>query len=182
MNDVAQRVFAGVDLSPEVRMALAGELSGLAIPGRVVPPQNWHLTLRFLGHVDWVTYERYLAELDTAADNRAFRLRLEGLGGFPRPGRASVVWVGVGGDSEALGALAAVAEEAAVAVGLQPEERPFRPHLTLARVRPPEDVERLVADAPPFSLGWDVEELVLFRSHLGGGGARYQRLDAIELR
>jgi 2'-5' RNA ligase len=81
-----------------------------------------------------------------------------------------------------LGSLAAVAEEAAVAVGLEPEERPFRPHLTLARVRPPEDVERLVSDAPPFSFGWDVGELVLFRSHLGRGGSRYERLDAIKLR
>ena len=57
----AIRVFAGVPLPIETRVALAERIGHLDIPGKIAPAENWHLTLRFLGSVDQVTYERFLA-------------------------------------------------------------------------------------------------------------------------
>jgi 2'-5' RNA ligase len=71
------------------------------------------------------------------------------------------------------------AEEAAVRAGLVPEERPFHPHVTLSRIRPPVDVHDMVDEELQFS--WRCERLVMYRSHLGRGPARYEPLDTIDL-
>jgi 2'-5' RNA ligase len=71
------------------------------------------------------------------------------------------------------------AEEAALAAGIMPEERPFHPHLTLSRIRPPSDVRSIVDEE--LHLTWRCERLVVYRSHLGRGGARYEAIDSIEL-
>lgn len=176
-----KRVFAAVRLPDEVRLALADRLSSLSVPGRAAPPDNWHLTLRFLGIVDEPTLDRFVAALDMSDLGDPFRLVLEGLGAFPRPGNATVLWVGIGGDLESLADLSAVVEECAVGAGLDGEERPFSPHLTLSRIRPPEDVSELISDAPEFGLGWECQELIVYRSHLGGGPARYEPLETITL-
>lgn len=120
-----------------------------------VAPERWHVTLAFLGQVS----EGQASRLALAGD--AVDLRVEGGGMFPR-----VVWAGVAGD---LSALAREARTAARRVGISLERRPFRAHLTLARVRRPFSDGAAVVDAlrdvsgPP----WTATEVVLFRSHLG---------------
>jgi 2'-5' RNA ligase len=173
------RVFAAVPLPPEVRLALEEALADLEIPGKVVPPENWHLTLRFLDSVEEVPYERFLAGLTELGEISAFPVRLGRLGGFPRNGRASVVWAGVEQGTEELIELNAVVEEAAQAAGLDPEERPYRPHLTLARVRPPRDITHLTS--VELGLGWVADRVVVYRSLLGRGGARYEPLESFTL-
>lgn len=135
------RVFAAVVPSAEVILALADRLSSLEIPGKPVPPPNWHVTLRFVGRVDDVTYDRWLGALDQVT-SRPVRIGLRGLGAFPHPPRATVLWAGV--DAPGIDDLAGVVEEATQIAGLPAEERPFRPHLTLARIRPPEDVRAVL--------------------------------------
>ncbi len=173
------RVFAAVPLPPEVRLALEDALTGLKIPGRLVPPENWHLTLRFLGSVEEVTYERFLAGLGGVEERGPFTVRLGHLGAFPRPKRATVVWIGVDRGVEDLVELNLVTEGAARAAGLPAEERPYHPHLTLARVRPPRDVSDLIGTR--FDLGWVVDRVVVYRSLLGTGGARYEPLEILSL-
>ncbi|MFQ5522837.1 MAG: RNA 2',3'-cyclic phosphodiesterase [Acidimicrobiia bacterium] len=173
------RIFAAVPLPPEVRLALEQTLEGLEIPGKLVPPENWHLTLRFLGSVDEVAYERFLSWLTRAEERHAFPVHLDHIGAFPKPKRATVVWVGLDRGVEDLSTLNAVAEEAAQAAGLPGEERPYHPHLTLARVRPPQDVTGLTATE--LDLGWMVNRVVVFRSRLGRGGPRYEPLETFEL-
>ena len=170
------RVFAAVPMPDETRLALAEHVGELEIPGRNSLPQNWHITLRFLGAIDLVTHERFLSGLDDISVPR-FRVRLDHFGAFPRPARATVVWVGVGQGEAELAALNERAEEAAVAAGLAGEERPFHPHVTLARVRPPSDVRHLLDEE--IDLGWRCDRLVVFRSHLGEGPARYEPLETI---
>lgn len=177
--DQVGRVFAAVPLPPEIRHALTERISDMRIPGKVGPPENWHITLRFLDTIDRVTYERFLSELEAVGQEFAFPLTLEGFGAFPKPRKATVFWVGVGRGATELALLNEMIEEAALASGLLPEERPFHPHVTLARIRPPVDVRDLVEEDLSLSLRCD--EIVVYRSHLGRGPARYEPLDSVKL-
>ncbi len=178
VDELVGRVFLAVPLPPEIRFAVAERIADLPIPGRVAPPDNWHITLRFLDVVDRVTYERFLGALDRPSET-SFPIGLEGFGAFPRPAKATVFWAGVGRGATEVARLNEEAEEAALAAGLAPEERPFHPHLTLSRIRPPADVRDLMAEDLSFS--WRCERLVAYRSHLGRGPARYEPLDSIDL-
>ncbi|MGD2060089.1 MAG: RNA 2',3'-cyclic phosphodiesterase [Acidimicrobiia bacterium] len=178
-GDVVGRVFVAIPLPPEIRHALAERISEMRIPGRVGPPDNWHITLRFLDTVGQVTYERFLSELEVVGHEYAFPLTLEGFGAFPNPRKATVFWVGVGRGASELALLNEIIEEATLAAGLLPEERPFHPHLTLARIRPPVDVRDLVEE--DLSLSMRCDRVVVYRSHLGRGPARYEPLDSVNL-
>ena len=173
------RVFAAVPLPPEIRMALADRTSVLGIPGRLVPPENWHLTLRFLGIVDEVTYERFLAGMNEIEDMSRFPIRLGSLGGFPNERKATVLWADVIEGVETLARLNEIAEEAARAAGLDPEERPYQPHLTLSRIRPPQDIGALTTET--FDLRWSCREIVVYQSELGEGGVIYEPLETFTL-
>lgn len=162
-----------------MRMALADRIAGLDIPGRVVPPENWHITVRFMAGVDDVAYDRFLAGLEGVAQHHPFRISLDRFGAFPRPERATVVWAGLSDGVAELTALSEVAEEAAIDAGMAPEERPYAPHLTLSRVRPPEDVRWL--EEEDLDLSWRCDRLAVYRSRTGPGGARYELLETYRL-
>jgi 2'-5' RNA ligase len=177
--DQIGRVFVAVPLPPEIRHALGERISEMRIPGKVGPPDNWHITLRFLDTIDRVTYERFLSRIEVVGKEFAFPFTLEGFGAFPNPRKATVFWVGVGRGATELAMLNEIIEEAALAAGISPEERPFHPHLTLARIRPPVDVRDLVTE--DVSLSLRCREVVVYRSHLGRGPARYEPLDSVNL-
>ena len=104
-----------------------------------VHPEGIHLTLRFLGDMADEQVEAITGVLrQAAAPVRAFRLDVRGLGGFPTPARARVLWLGLTGAAEAISALQhlqATIEHGVVGLGFAGEERAFTPHLTLARIR-----------------------------------------------
>jgi 2'-5' RNA ligase len=176
----AGRLFLAVPLGPAVRSAVGRYLEsatgGGALPGRPVRPEGWHLTLRFLGDTPAEVASRLRAGLLAADLGPAFSLRLSGLGAFPSPSRARVLWLGVedGPGADALAALAERVEAVVESAGLPADDRPFRGHLTLSRLVPPEDVRPLVAEAGVAALAVAVEAVVLYRSHLGRGPARYE--------
>ncbi|HEX2153410.1 MAG TPA: RNA 2',3'-cyclic phosphodiesterase [Acidimicrobiia bacterium] len=169
------RVFAAVVPPPEVVAALAHRLESVTLPGRPVPPANWHITLRFIGHVEEVAYERWLATMDQAPAPAPFDLALRGFGAFPRAARATVFWTGV--ESAGLPRLAAVVDDSAETAGLGQEERPFHPHLTLARVRPPADVRPLVESDD----GWKARFTVAEYHVMAAVGSRYERYETFPL-
>ena len=177
------RFFVAAPLTDDARHALAARLSerGRPLPGRTVQPHNWHLTLQFLGDLDDLGYDRVLAALDQEDLGERFRVRLGGLGAFPKPSRANVLWVAFAEGSERMGALAARVESAIDAAGLPDEDRPFRAHLTLSRIRPPQDVRALVEGVAPVGVGWTVDSVVLYRSHVGPLGARYEEMATFAL-
>jgi 2'-5' RNA ligase len=177
---VVGRVFAAVPLPDEVRAALADRMRGLSIPGTPVMPENWHVTLRFLGLVDEVTYDRFLHGMSHVEGTGTFRIALEGMGAFPNGRNATVLWVGVGDGVKELTKLYGVVEGASVAAGLDPQERPFHPHLTLARVRPPEDVRRILDHE--VKLTWRCDRVVVYLSSPGLGGAIYEPLETFSLK
>jgi 2'-5' RNA ligase len=178
------RLFVGIPVADDLRDALQRHLAaavGERLPGRAVPPANWHLTLRFLGSTDAARHRRIVEELGRIDPPPTFDLTLACLGAFPRAGRAKVLWIGVGEGADALRALAASIESAAVRAGFAPEPKPFSPHLTLSRLDPPADLRPIIEAAPPFNGRMRVDAFVLFRSHLGGGPPRYEQLDRFSL-
>lgn len=178
MDEILGRVFLAAPLPPEIRFAMAERIAEMPIPGKVGPPENWHITLRFLDTIDHVTYERFLSGMHPVVET-SFGIRLDGFGAFPNPRKATVFWAGVGDGAAQLAMINEQAEEAALSAGLLPEERPFHPHLTLSRMRPPVDVHDLAEEE--LALSWRCERLVMYRSHLGRGPARYEPLDALDL-
>lgn len=170
-------------MSDETRRLIADRLNHAVaeMPGRAVPPANWHLTMRFLGEVGEVQFDRVVYQLGEAELGDPFDIRFGNLGAFPRPRRATVLWIGIEEGVEPLTRLAGQVEAAVEAAGFAPEERPFRAHLTLSRIRPQQDVSELVYDSGRFDARERVDAVTLFRSHLGRGGARYEILDQFPL-
>lgn len=180
----AGRLFVGIPFPAELRDELRDHLHatfGERLPGRAVVPANWHLTLRFLGDTSAGRFRSLTEALRHVDGGARFDLSLASLGAFPRPARASVLWIGVGEGEAELRALAAKVEAAAVRVGFAPEPRPYSPHLTLSRLVPPADLRHRVQSAPPFGGRTTVDGFVLFRSHLGGGAPRYERVERFPL-
>lgn len=172
------RLFVAVHLPEELRERLAAAQEWLrAAQADVswVRPSNLHLTLKFLGETAPETLERVgVALAAVAAGTAPFALTVRGLGSFggrlPR-----VVWAGVAEGTEPLGALAASAEAALAGAGFPREARPFRPHLTLGRVRSPRNAAALLGilreeSGRPFGTA-PVGELALMQSQLDPRGA-----------
>ena len=172
------RLFVAVPIPHETSLALDDWAAHLDLPGRPVPVENLHLTLRFVGDSDDVGYDRLLAELDQIDPRDPFRIRLEGLGAFPNARRATVAWCGVTGETVALEGLAADVDEAVDAAGFGVEDRPFAAHVTLARIRPPAVLDTAVGGP---GLRVSVDEFVVFRSHLGAGGVTYEPIERFSL-
>jgi 2'-5' RNA ligase len=153
---------------------------------RVPPAANLHLTLAFLGEVDpAVAMEATSAMAAVSAGGPPLTLEWGSFGAFPSWSRPRVVWLGLGDETRTK----ALREELAGELrsrGVILEQRAFRPHLTLARVRQPLSpaLARTVRDhlgalpAPPPGL---VVGLVLFRSVATGGSPRYEALAASQL-
>ncbi len=175
------KVFVGVDLSAEARAALASTLAGVDVPGKPSPPQNWHITLRYIGSMDDVSLDRLLAGLDEAELGGAFTLRAAPLGAFPKPARATVLYVGLDAGSKQLAALSETVQDVVDDIGLGREDRPFVGHVTLARIRPPVDVRRLITDVdvPPVTI--PVDEVTVFESVQVDGGTEYHPIERFAL-
>ena len=150
---------------------------------RWVQPRNIHLTLKFYGEVKPEKVAALQESLTQAVLGRApLTLALNGLGLFPNAVRPRVVWVGLSGQLEALGALQTAVEQGAAGLGFPPEARAFAPHLTLGRVtenlRPP-DWPRLGAALRALTFApqtFTVEQVALIRSELKPAGSVYTRL------
>ena len=192
MADV--RSFVAVDLGAPVKTQLGvlqRELKARTPAGAVrwVQPDAIHLTLNFLGDVPEERVSEIVAALQRACGPIALlSFSIAGAGCFPNLRRPNVVWVGVEDPSGALRALQAAMEKALNPLGFPPENRPFKPHLTLGRTQrnaPGEDLHAVGERVGALAVGTlgqvDVREILLMRSDLLPGGARYTPLARILL-
>ena len=141
-------------------------------PLRWLPRHQWHLTLKFLGRVD--DADALTGAVHAATRDRApFTLQLGGAGAFPTPRRASVLWVGVAAGASELAPLAAAVDDATAGPVADTEQRPYHPHLTVARAARARPVEGLVdaLGAPPIGPAWTVTEIALVESDTRPDGA-----------
>jgi len=175
------RCFVAVDFPEEVRndlRRLQQRLRARDLDLRWVQAESMHLTLKFLGEPDRKTFDAVAEALSAPLEGfGALRLEPRGLGAFPTPRRARVLWVGLAGDVAALARLALTVESRMETVGIPREGRAFAPHLTLGRARGPAGIDGVDAAlraeegyaGPPFT----VTEIVLYESRLRPQGPQY---------
>ena len=178
-----------MNLDPSLKEALARVMERLkATRADVgwVKPENLHLTLKFLGPVEETRLEAIAEAVASAARGcGSFRFVLGGLGAFPQPRVARVVWVGVPEGADSLAGLQARLEAELEPLGFPREERPFTAHLTLGRVRGPGRREQLAAaliSVPVEPLGEMVlDRIEMMKSDLRREGPRYSILHSLPL-
>ncbi|GIU87348.1 MAG: RNA 2',3'-cyclic phosphodiesterase [Acidimicrobiia bacterium] len=175
------RAFVAVRPPGRVLDAVAAWFDAPDLPGaRFTTRDQWHVTLQFLGNrADVEAVAAALAPLAVEAGP----VRLGGAGAFPTERRARVLWLGVAQGAERFARLAEAVGALLAPLGHEPEARPYHPHLTLARLRPPADVRPVLARlrAGPVGDAWTVREVVVYESHLRRTGARYEARARIPL-
>ncbi len=183
------RLFLAIELPQTLLDALESAIAPLHADSPEiawVPVAKRHLTLKFLGGVSEERLDRIVAFMDAVArQHRTFSMQVEGIGAFPNFRRARVVWIGVEQEAR-LELLQHDLELASHTDGFEMEGGAFRPHVTLARVRTPLDVERArrlarAARTVDFSATVEVREMTLFESTLAQSGATYRRVHAAQL-
>ena len=187
------RSFIAIELSEEVKDGLTQLRSELERAEHTfvkwVQPGGIHLTLKFLGNILSKQVTEVVKAMEEAAQGISpFHLEISGLGAFPNLKRPAVLWVGIGGEIDKLLRLQQNIDSALAPFGFAREERPFVPHLTLARIRQgASDGERRsfgelavsTSFETRYSLG--VEAINLMRSQLTPAGAIYTCLAVVEL-
>ena len=190
MNETEWRIFCAVELPPEIRDRLHDH--AVRIRETVTDasaswsrPDNIHLTLKFFGNVP----TKKLSLISDAASRAAkvyprFQIRIGGTGVFPKPSRAQVLWIGVDDASGRLSGLQQRLDEEFASEGFAKEDRAYRPHLTIARIRKTGGARRLAETHLQMSFKQSlitVKDIVVFRSELSSKGARYTALSRHEL-
>ncbi len=187
------RSFVAIELPEEAKKGLARLRKHLERDEhrfvKWVDPGGIHLTLKFLGNIP----SKRVTEITEAMGKvvqgiSPFRLEISGLGAFPSLKQARVLWVGIGGELDQLSTLQQNIDSVLAALGFAREERPFVPHLTLARVREgaslPErrSFGELVGSAAfEDKYPIEVEAVRLMRSQLTPAGALYTCLSVVGL-
>jgi RNA 2',3'-cyclic 3'-phosphodiesterase len=165
------RLFAAIRPPAQIRDRLIAAQGGIE-GARWQDDDQLHLTLRFIGDVDTRTGDDILLALGSVRA-APFVIALNGVGTFDHKGRIDTIWASVA-PHDALTSLHKKIDHALVRVGLAPEGRAYRPHITLARGRLSSPVDTFLVNnaalaSPPFA----VTHFGLFESTLGSDGARY---------
>lgn len=171
------RAFIAIDLPETVRSALRREQAAVRAvcpDARWTRPEGIHLTLKFLGEITEAQVREVTEALARPARIETFSVEVKGFGFFPDARRPRVLWAGVEA-SPALKQLAQEVEDSMQKLGFPREDRPFRPHLTLARFGNPRAqpaLEDRLEEMRETLLGrFEVSEFFLFESKLSGAGA-----------
>ncbi|MBR0824654.1 RNA 2',3'-cyclic phosphodiesterase [Bradyrhizobium manausense] len=174
------RLFTGLEIPADVGLQLSNLRGGL--PGaRWIDPENYHVTLRFVGDIDGVTANE-IASMLFRVDRKPFEVKVQGLQSFGgRKPRAVVATIA---PSKPLMELQAELERMMQRIGLNPEGRKYIPHVTLARLHDASDQD--VADYLSLrgyfpSKVFTAERFVLFSSRASTGGGPYVVEDSYEL-
>lgn len=174
------RTFIALELPERMVDEVAALARGLGacVPGRLMKPDTYHLTLAFLGEVDECQARTAMAALDAATGGRTpVRLVPDGLGKFSKPHDATL-WLGIA-PAPALLELADGVRAELAERGVPFDRKAFRPHITLARRA---KLPRGPLPELPFPEPADATRVTLFKSTLTPEGARYKPLYTVELR
>ncbi len=196
MTDSAQdhvRLFVACEVPDDVKESI-GEVienlrnrSGNAV--RWIRPEGVHVTLKFLGEVPTKKLPAVkLAIQEAVVGHSPFELEFSNIGTFGGREGLRIMWVGIAGDVLRLEALVRAVNAALAVVGFEPERRPFRPHLTLGRVRDEistrhrAEIEVAVGKVSVPPVSWRTAQVSLMRSRLTAQGATYEVLATFPLR
>lgn len=175
------RAFIAIPLPEENQLQLqetVRTLRKLNLEARFPDTESIHLTLKFLGNIDKSQVLSMAGALeDCCLAHRTFPVYLRGLGAFPHSANPRVLWMGVEAGQK-LRKLRQNLENRLVDFGFEPDNKPFRPHLTVARVKGKRNFKELVrllsSKRESFSAGsFEVDSVALYRSELKPSGAEY---------
>jgi 2'-5' RNA ligase len=176
------RLFVALDLSNEVRAAIAKFSEKLRVE---FPSARWtriegiHVTLKFIGEVSEERVAQVEAALTNVNSDAPVEMNFRGAGFFPDERRPRVFWIGIESTPN-LAEIAAQIESRLGPLGIVRELREFKPHLTLARISESSGIDKLRDELRKFgSIDFGTvrtNEMHLYRSELGRGGAKYTRL------
>ena len=185
------RTFLAIDLPSALHSAIEQNLRPVK---RELPGLSWsktknlHVNLKFFGETTESQVDQIRHAVEPAISHLSpFGLELKGFGVFPDHRSPRVLWIGLGGDLDSLSKLADGVSKAVVPLGFPQEDRPFRPHLTVARVkRDHREVGRVLGTlgffSDPFPCGPIlVERVTLFKSDLRQTGPIYTKLWDVSL-
>jgi RNA 2',3'-cyclic 3'-phosphodiesterase len=188
------RSFIAIEIPAAIQKAIAENTASIknALPKpliRWVAPQNVHLTLKFLGDVSPANLNRLAETLKgEAASHEPFSISVGGLGAFPNPRRARVLWIGLDAPP-ALATLQRGVDAAALQLGYPREERPFSPHLTIGRVAQTasaSDLQHIRAALESTKVGdlgtIRAQAIHIFKSSLQPGGSVYTLLYSLPMK
>jgi 2'-5' RNA ligase len=183
------RAFVAVPATDEVKKLVAeleGNLRGGGADVKWVEPENVHITLKFLGSIGQADVDNLADVLpDAVGGANAFDVTVSGCGTFPPGRRPRVVWIGLADGKEHLADLAYAVEEICASLGFAKEKRPFRPHVTIGRVRRGSgglsELAEQVSGIRFNPLKLRVEGVNLVRSKLSPQGPTYTVLESFAL-
>jgi 2'-5' RNA ligase len=187
------RSFIAIELPGELKLELTQLQARLKADNQPrikwVNPNGMHLTLKFLGNIAPAMIDQITEAMTEAAQKvPPFTLDVQQLGAFPNLKRVQVVWLGLGGEIDKIKQLHQFIEANLARLGFAPEQRPLKPHLTLARVSneaSPDERQRfgeLIASTKFETIQIiRVESINLIRSQLTREGAIYSQISSAEL-
>ena len=194
------RIFIGIDLGPEVRGRISRFLEGVqgfAPDARWVHPESLHITLKFIGEQTPERVEAIVERL-RRVNSEEFEIRSGGYGFFPTAKAPRVFWIGIHAGPQ-LAELAESIDVATVELGIPREDRPYSPHLTLARASGRSGspkwrkgdgpnsafavLEKRLAAMGELEFGtMTAHEFILYQSQLSPKGSKYTKLQRFRLR
>jgi len=196
------RIFIGIDLDPEVRTRIERFLEGVegfAPEARWVRPESLHITLKFVGE-QMAERVQAITEHLQLVESSAFEIRAGGYGFFPTAKAPRVFWIGIHAGPQ-LAELAENIDIATAEVGIPREDRPYSPHLTLARAGAGRRsgspkwrkgdgpnatfavLEKRLAAMGDLDFGaMTAHEFILYQSHLSPKGSKYTKLQRFPMK
>ena len=176
------RLFTAIDLPADVLVRLERLLTALRPEALIKwsPLDNLHVTIKFIGEWPESRLEELHEVLSTLAPREPFAIELKQLGWFPNERSPRVLWVGIQGGNPLLEFVQETEERLQRTLGIKKEDRPFAPHLTIARIKNPVPLRRLrhrVEEMQPAALGsFMAAHFALFRSDPGSNASIYRKL------
>ena len=184
------RTFIAIEIPAGVKSDISNwqdKLRDIVDGIKWVKSDNIHITLKFLGNIE----EKMIPQLKTAIERSAenvdpFEIEVKGEGCFPNVNRPRIVWVGVDNGKDTLSRIAAKIEIECSKLGFEKENRPYRPHLTIGRVKKfiknTEELRRYFSESPFRSEVFTADEIILMKSDLKPDGPVYTPLEIIKLK
>lgn len=187
---IEMRTFIAIEIPEAIKQemkTIQDRLKRSGVDAGWTRPEGIHLTLKFLGEVEESKVPEISAALTGAVQGtKGFRLDVAGVGAFPNPKNARVVWIGVSEEIDAFTKLQKAVEEAITRLGFKREDRAFTPHLTLGRIkfiRSRDTWLKALEEIKGIKLSvFDVHAVSLMKSELKPSGAIYAEIGRIELK
>lgn len=183
------RLFIAIEIPDDIKKEMAEvqrRLKGAGVDASWIRPEGIHLTLKFMGEVPESRAPEIMNSLtNVAGGTGAFRIDVAGVGTFPNPKNARVVWIGVSVETERLAKLQISVEDAMDGLGFEREARAFTPHLTLGRIKYIHSRDRWLKSLEGVKdirlPSFEVKAVSLMKSELKPAGAEYLEMGRVEL-